>query len=270
MSILLHLTATDNRLTLDGNGNPVDLSIEQGADYNKITIQIPGDLTIVSAPLQVSGTNGTGAQMIAYGSIRSNYADLQPDSNPLADWSVTLFSYDGTTNLTTIVPTLACGQTNALPYTNNRSSAKSTAIPGVNVLVYDLWVGCLTTVNQIVPNTPILSISGIPAKVTSNYLVKYKELISADIPVSINYLGYYDYDPNSGVPVALNLAIAGVDYIDNQDGSITLLADGVFFAVPAVVTSITVAICGYTYLSQNTKIASGYVEVVPQVSENKR
>jgi len=310
MSIVLHLTKTDNLNLLDSNGNSVDLSIEQGADYNKIVIQEPGDLTTIDPnynPLNA----GTGNKSYAYtvnGSIRKNYADLEPNEPPLVNWYFETFVYDPTSNLTTITPTLSAIQTASLPHTNNRKSTKETPIPGNNIYVYDIWVSLTARINQPIqwggafPEVVLVdtippegTIVDLTASLQQNFLGP--SLNKAPTLLEITSLWYFNFDEQGNLVTTQNnipviagylsginsadleqnpltfaqLVNKGISYIDYQDGTIRVLPGTVLELSPHNTSGLSIY---FSYnaklLFKNQKIASGYVEVSPRVTEPNR
>jgi len=307
MSIVLHLTKTDNLNLLDASGNSVDLSIEQGADYNKIVIQVgPGDLTTIDPNYNpLSATTGhRNYTRILEGSIRKNYANLEPNEPALTNWLFSTFIYDLTTDLTTIVPILSASQTASLPYTSNRKTIKDAAIPGYNVLVYDLWLGTTAKVDQIIDWGAHIPISQVNLPIPSTgQLINLIPIIEkafnyqkVPILIGINNLWYFNYDRNgnlindqNGNPIPAgslrgitDLALAtdfpsnityaqlverGIHYIDNQDGTIILLP-GTALDNPRAASSLTSLFSFSAHLLlENEKIALGYIEVSPRVTE---
>jgi hypothetical protein len=314
MSIVLHLTKTDNLTLLDANGNPVDLSIEQGADYKKIVIQIPGDLTTVDPnynPLNASITDKTYGYEIN-GSIRKNYADLEPNEPPLVNFHFDTFLYDPTTDLTTIAPVLSAHQCAQLPHTNNRKSVKETPIPGNNIYVYDLWLSLTARPEnvrrwgQALPRVN-LSVATVP---TEGILIDLNPYIQNNIGrepeiLLVMSLWYFNYD-ELGNPILdgdnnpiiagrlqgitesdLALAVqsgdiknpqdftelvqSGLNFIDYQNGTIRLLPGTIIETnKPTAPGSVAQFSFATKILLSNQKIASGFVEVAPRVTEPNR
>jgi len=304
MSIVLHLTKTDNLNLLDANGNPVDLSIEQGANYNKVVIQEPGDLTTVDPNFNPLGA-GSNAKTYAYtvnGSIRKNYADSEPNEPPLVNWYFETFVYDPTSDLTTIIPTLSATQSASLPHTNNRKSSKETPIPGNNIYVYDIWVSLTarpTTPTRWGDFLPYVELNTIPPEGTivdlnTNIQRRFDGQITPTL-LEITSLWYFNYDEQGNIvtnqdnlPVIAGslsginsadleqnpltfaqLVNYGIGYIDYQDGTIRVLP-GTALETSRTANSSTLISYNAHLLFKNTKIASGYVEVSPRVTEPNR
>lgn len=304
MSIVLHLTKTDNLNLLDANGNPVDLSIEQGANYNKVVIQEPGDLTTVDPNFNPLGA-GSNAKTYAYtvnGSIRKNYADSEPNEPPLVNWYFETFVYDPTSDLTTIIPTLSATQSASLPHTNNRKSSKETPIPGNNIYVYDIWVSLTarpTTPTRWGDFLPYVELNTIPPEGTivdlnTNIQRRFDGQITPTL-LEITSLWYFNYDEQGNIvtnqdnlPVIAGslsginsadleqnpltfaqLVNYGIGYIDYQDGTIRVLP-GTALETSRTANSSTLISYNAHLLFENTKIASGYVEVSPRVTEPNR
>jgi hypothetical protein len=309
MSIVLHLTKTDNLNLLDANGNPVDLSIEQGANYNKVVIQDPKDLTTVDPnfnPLN-AGTNNKSYAYTVNGSIRKNYADSEPNEPPLVNWYFETFVYDPTSDLTTIIPTLSATQSASLPHTNNRKSSKETPIPGNNIYVYDIWVSLTARIDrptqwgaffpEVVLDTipPEGTIVDLAANLQQNYLGSNK----APTLLEIQSLWYFNFDEQGnlvttqgGDPTPIiagylsginstdleqnpltfaQLVNNGISYIDYQDGTIRVLPGTVLESSPHNPSGTSIYFSYNAHLLfKNTKIASGYVEVSPRVTEPNR
>lgn len=305
MSIVLHLTKTDNLNLLDANGNPVDLSIEQGADYNKIVIQEPGDLTTVDPNYNPLGAGST-AKTYAYtvnGSIRKNYADSELNEPPLVNWYFETFVYDPTSDLTTIIPTLSATQSASLPHTNNRKSSKETPIPGNNIYVYDIWVSLTarpTTPTRWSDFLPYVELNTIPTEGTivdlnTNIQQRFDGQKITPTLLEITSLWYFNYDEQGNIvtnqdnlPVIAGslsginsadleqdpltfaqLVNFGIGFINNQDGTIRVLP-GTALETSKPANSPILFSYNAHLLFENKKIASGYVEVSPRVTEPNR
>jgi len=305
MSIVLHLTKTDNLNLLDANGTPVDLSIEQGADYNKVVIQDPEDLTTVDPNFNPLNA-GSNAKTYAYtvnGSIRKNYADSEPNEPPLVNWYFETFVYDPISDLTTIIPTLSATQSASLPHTNNRKSSKETPIPGNNIYVYDIWVSLTarpTTPTRWGDFLPYVELNTIPPEGTivdlnTNIQQRFDGQKITPTLLEITSLWYFNYDEQGNIvtnqdnlPVIAGslsginsadleqnpatfaqLVNYGIGYIDYRDGTIRVLP-GTALETSRTANLSTLISYNAHLLFENTKIASGYVEVSPRVTEPNR
>lgn len=127
MSIVLNLTYTDN--LSNGYG---DLSIDQGADYSKVAFNYPGDVHFWTPK----------------GSIRSDWLQNQTGA-PLTIFNFSNLVYNSNTNQTLIQPYILAAHTATIPYLPRRTKPTDSAVPGLNVYVYDIFLSN-TSLNAVV------------------------------------------------------------------------------------------------------------------------